>query len=72
MDTGFGLQESQPPAFKLTENIPDVIEIKGLSKNYGKVGALDGLDLTVREGMYTGFLAGTGHVNQLRSAYSWG
>jgi ABC-2 type transport system ATP-binding protein len=60
MDTGFGLQETQPPAIELTATIPDVIELKNLSKSYGKVRALDGLDLTVKEGDVYGFLGRNG------------
>ncbi|MBN1903663.1 MAG: ABC transporter ATP-binding protein [Deltaproteobacteria bacterium] len=60
MDTGFGLQETQLPALELIENIPDVIELKNLSKNYGKVKALNGLDLTVKEGDVYGFLGRNG------------
>jgi ABC-2 type transport system ATP-binding protein len=40
---------SQPP-----------IEIRGLTKNFGAVRALDGLDLTVREGEVHGFLGPNG------------
>jgi ABC-2 type transport system ATP-binding protein len=36
------------------------IEIKGLTKNFGTVRALDGLDLTVREGEVHGFLGPNG------------
>lgn len=36
------------------------IEIRGLTKNFGKVRALDGLDLTVREGEVHGFLGPNG------------
>ena len=36
------------------------IEIRGLTKNFGKVKALDGLDLTVREGEVHGFLGPNG------------
>lgn len=60
MDTGFGLQDTQPPALEITEPIPDVIELKNLSKDYGKVRALDGLDLTVKEGDVYGFLGRNG------------
>jgi ABC-2 type transport system ATP-binding protein len=36
------------------------IEIRGLTKNFGKVRALDGLNLTVREGEVHGFLGPNG------------
>jgi ABC-2 type transport system ATP-binding protein len=36
------------------------IEIQGLTKNFGQVRALDGLDLTVREGEVHGFLGPNG------------
>ncbi|OBI99372.1 ABC transporter ATP-binding protein [Mycobacterium asiaticum] len=36
------------------------IEIRGLTKNFGSVRALDGLDLTVREGEVHGFLGPNG------------
>src|ERR1700743_601442 len=36
------------------------IEIQGLTKNFGSVRALDGLDLTVREGEVHGFLGPNG------------
>jgi ABC-2 type transport system ATP-binding protein len=36
------------------------IEIRGLTKNFGKVRALDGLDLTVRQGEVHGFLGPNG------------
>src|ERR1700756_2584881 len=36
------------------------IEIRGLTKNFGAVRALDGLDLTVREGEVHGFLGPNG------------
>lgn len=38
----------------------DVISIRGLRKRYGKVPALDGLDLTVRRGEVYGFLGRNG------------
>ena len=45
-----------------TENsgTPPPIEIRGLTKNFGAVRALDGLDLTVREGEVHGFLGPNG------------
>ncbi|CAM4418845.1 Daunorubicin/doxorubicin resistance ATP-binding protein DrrA [Mycobacterium basiliense] len=44
------------------------IEIRGLTKNFGAVRALDGLDLTVREGEVHGFLGpnGAGKSTTLR------
>ncbi|AGL26706.1 putative tetronasin-transport ATP-binding protein ABC transporter [Mycobacterium tuberculosis CAS/NITR204] len=36
------------------------IEIRGLTKHFGSVRALDGLDLTVREGEVHGFLGPNG------------
>ena len=60
MDTGFDFLETQPPVLELTERLQDVIEIKNLSKTYGNVMALDGLDLTVKEGDIYGFLGRNG------------
>ncbi len=44
------------------------VEITGLSKVYGKARALDGVDLTVREGSVFGFLGpnGAGKTTTLR------
>lgn len=39
------------------------IEIRGLTKHFGSVRALDGLDLTVREGEVHGFLAPTARAS---------
>ena len=36
------------------------IEIRALTKNFGSVRALDGLDLTVRQGEVHGFLGPNG------------
>ncbi|MBF8191475.1 ABC transporter ATP-binding protein [Nonomuraea sp. K274] len=46
----------------------DVIRIQGLIKNFGQVRALDGLDMTVREGEVHGFLGpnGAGKTTSLR------
>ncbi|MFC5815206.1 ABC transporter ATP-binding protein [Nonomuraea harbinensis] len=46
----------------------DVIEIHGLTKEFGRVRALDGLDMTVREGEVHGFLGpnGAGKTTTLR------
>src|SRR6202046_5796631 len=41
-------------------NNPPPIEIRGLTKNFGAVRALDGLELTVREGEVHGFLGPNG------------
>jgi ABC-2 type transport system ATP-binding protein len=60
MDKGFDLHEIQPTASELTESFPDVIELKNLSKTYGNVKALDGLDLSVKEGDVYGFLGRNG------------
>ncbi|MEU8363848.1 ATP-binding cassette domain-containing protein [Nonomuraea sp. NPDC048882] len=48
--------------------MPDVIEISGLVKTFGRVRALDGLDMTVREGEVHGFLGpnGAGKSTTLR------
>ncbi|MCB0831291.1 MAG: ABC transporter ATP-binding protein, partial [Solirubrobacterales bacterium] len=37
-----------------------VIEVKGLTKDYGSTRALDGLDLTVEPGQVHGFLGPNG------------
>src|ERR1700748_2253301 len=42
------------------DNYRAPIEIRGLIKNFGAVRALDGLDLTVREGEVHGFLGPNG------------
>ena len=46
----------------------EVIEIHGLTKSFGRTGALDGLDLTVRAGEVHGFLGpnGAGKTTTLR------
>ena len=41
-------------------NMPDVISVSGLHKAFGHTVALDGLDLTVREGEVHGFLGPNG------------
>ncbi|MEO3795974.1 ABC transporter ATP-binding protein [Nonomuraea sp. B10E15] len=48
--------------------MPDVIEIRRLIKDFGRVRALDGLDMTVREGEVHGFLGpnGAGKSTTLR------
>ncbi|HUR69748.1 MAG TPA: ABC transporter ATP-binding protein [Candidatus Thermoplasmatota archaeon] len=38
----------------------DIIRVKGLTRTFGKVEALKGLDLTVKEGEYFGFLGPNG------------
>lgn len=60
MDTGFDFQETQQPVIEPAANLQDIIEIKNLSKTYGNVRALDGLDLTVKEGDIYGFLGRNG------------
>lgn len=47
---------------------PTAIEIRNLTKNFGSVCALDGLDLTVREGEVHGFLGpnGAGKTTTIR------
>ena len=46
----------------------DAIRIEGLTKNYGSVRALDGLDLTVASGSVFGFLRpnGAGKTTTIR------
>ena len=44
----------------MTANLQAPIEIRGLTKNFGSVRALDGLDLTVHEGEVHGFLGPNG------------
>lgn len=39
---------------------PAILELRGLAKSYGRLRALDGLDLTVREGEVYGFLGRNG------------
>ncbi|MEO3886698.1 ABC transporter ATP-binding protein [Nonomuraea sp. B5E05] len=48
--------------------MPDAIEVRRLVKNFGRVRALDGLDMTVREGEVHGFLGpnGAGKSTTLR------
>ena len=60
MDAGLDFVETQPPASGFTEKLKDVIEITNLSKTYGNVKALDGLDLSVKEGDIYGFLGRNG------------
>jgi ABC-2 type transport system ATP-binding protein len=44
----------------MTANLQAPIEIRGLTKNFGSVRALNGLDLTVQEGEVHGFLGPNG------------
>ncbi len=44
----------------MTTNHQAPIDVRGLTKNFGKVRALDGLDLTVHEGEVHGFLGPNG------------
>src|ERR1700712_5997346 len=44
----------------MTANLQAPIAIRGLTKNFGSVRALDGLDLTVHEGEVHGFLGPNG------------
>ena len=44
----------------MTANLQAPIDIRGLTKNFGSVRALDGLDLTVHEGEVHGFLGPNG------------
>lgn len=60
MPLAFDNTTNQQPLLKRTENILDVIDIKNLSKTYGGVRALNGLDLTVKEGDVYGFLGRNG------------
>ncbi|KAA1250548.1 ABC transporter ATP-binding protein [Mycobacterium simiae] len=43
-----------------SEHGPALVDIRGLTKDFGSVRALDGLDLTVREGEVHGFLGPNG------------
>jgi ABC-2 type transport system ATP-binding protein len=52
------IKENPMPAENSANVAP--IEIRGLTKNFGSVRALDGLDLTVREGEVHGFLGPNG------------
>jgi ABC-2 type transport system ATP-binding protein len=52
------IKENPMPAENSVNFAP--IEIRGLTKNFGAVRALDGLDLTVREGEVHGFLGPNG------------
>lgn len=47
------------------------IEIRGLTKNFGAVRALDGLDLTVREEKSTVSWGPTAPASRPRSASCW-
>ncbi len=47
------------------------IEIRGLTKNFGVVRALDGLELTVQEGEVHGFLGPNGAGSRPPSASCW-
>jgi len=42
------------------ENTKDIIEIKNLVKNYGKLKAVDGISFSVKEGEFFGFLGPNG------------
>lgn len=44
----------------MTSNSQAPIDVRGLTKNFGNVRALDGLDLTVHEGEVHGFLGPNG------------
>jgi hypothetical protein len=46
-------------------------ELSGVSKRFGKVVALDGLDLQVRRGDLSPFSVRTGPVRRLRSPCCW-
>ncbi|HZJ15140.1 MAG TPA: ABC transporter ATP-binding protein, partial [Chthoniobacteraceae bacterium] len=47
---------------------PAVLEVRGLRRHFGKVPAVDGIDLTVREGEIYGFLGinGAGKTTAIR------
>ncbi|MGX9787283.1 ABC transporter ATP-binding protein [Mycobacterium sp. MMS18-G62] len=57
-----------PKRFDTTERSQLAVEIRGLSKSFGRTKALDGLDLTVAPGDITGFLGpnGAGKSTTLR------
>ncbi|MDT5136071.1 MAG: polyether ionophore transport system ATP-binding protein, partial [Mycobacterium sp.] len=44
----------------MTANLQAPIDVRGLTKNFGSVRALNGLDLTVHEGEVHGFLGPNG------------
>jgi ABC-2 type transport system ATP-binding protein len=48
------------------------IRTSGLTKRYGKVVALDHLDLEVSQGEVIGYLGPNGPVKRPRSAFYWG
>jgi ABC-2 type transport system ATP-binding protein len=60
MDDAFPKKDVSPPA---------VLEVRGLRRHFGKVPAVDGVDLTVREGEIYGFLGinGAGKTTTIRA-----
>lgn len=53
-------QVAPHPSASAREPAPAILEIRGLTKKYGSVAALGGLDLTVRRGEVYGFLGRNG------------
>jgi putative spermidine/putrescine transport system ATP-binding protein len=59
---------SPPPEFVLIQSAPETLVIKTLSKRFGAVVAVDGIDLTIPGGSYTCLLgpSGCGKTSTLR------
>ena len=57
-----------PPAAASTPAVPAAVELRGLTKRYGRKAALDGVELTVPVGAIFGFLGpnGAGKTTTLR------
>ncbi|SNU00398.1 ABC-2 type transport system ATP-binding protein [Ruaniaceae bacterium KH17] len=51
--------------------MPNVIEVSGLHKSFGKFPALNGVDLTVAQGQVHGYLGPNGPASPQRSVCSW-
>lgn len=58
-----------PPELPVPGELPVVLEVRGLRRHFGKVPAVDGVDLTVHEGEIYGFLGinGAGKTTTIRT-----